>query len=67
MEVSLSDSKRLFSFPIQDATKTVNEWQKVTCQFKLEKNFYREKIVKVFLYNTSNTAIYCDDIHVIFK
>jgi hypothetical protein len=67
MEVSLSDSKRLFSFPIQDATKTVNEWQKVNCQFKLERSFYRGKTVKIFLYNTSNTAIYCDDIHVIFK
>jgi hypothetical protein len=67
MEVTIADSKHLSSFPIQNATTVVDEWQKVSCRFELERNFHRGNIVKVFLYNTSNTIIYCDDILVKFE
>jgi hypothetical protein len=67
LEIWTTDTKYVSSFPIKDVIKTVNEWQKVSCQFELGETFYKGNIVKVFLYNTSNTTIYCDDIHVDFK
>ena len=60
-------SKYCLGYHILDTLKVVNEWQKVTCQFDLGKNFYKGDVVKIFLYNTSNTIIYCDDIHVVFQ
>jgi len=55
------------TFPIKNQAHEVNKWQKVSCQFNLEADFYDWHIVKVFLYNPYNTVIYCDDIRVVFN
>jgi hypothetical protein len=59
--------KRTLNFPIKNAITETNSWQKVNCQFELDEDFYDWDIVKVFLYNPSNTVIYCDDIRVVFE
>ena len=67
LEISEINSKYVLAFPVKNAINAVNEWQKVNCQFELGENFYKGYIVKIFLYNTSDTVIYCDDIKVVFE
>jgi hypothetical protein len=59
--------KKWLAFPIKDRIKEVKKWQKVSCQFDWEEDFFEGNIVKVFLYNPNNSVIYCDDIRVVFE
>jgi len=55
-----------FTFPVKDLITEKNTWQKASCQFTWEEDFYNWDIVKVFLFNPTQTIIYCDDIRVDF-
>ena len=59
--------KETVTFPVKDLVTVKNAWQKASCQFVWDEDFYNWDIVKVFLYNPTKTVIYCDDIRVVFE
>jgi len=59
--------KRSLTFPVKNSATEAKKWQKVSCRFDLDEDFYDWDIVKVYLYNPCNTVIYCDDIRVVFE
>ena len=49
-----------------DVTSKTNQWVNVNADFDLPSNFSAYNNFKVYLYNPSETKIYCDDIFAVF-
>lgn len=46
--------------------KTIGEWINISADFDLPEDFHTYNAFKVYVYNPSQTKIYCDDIFVVF-
>lgn len=53
--------------PLFDLNKTLNKWSEVTYNFELPADFNQSDLIKVFIYNPTNSIIYVDDMSVKFK
>ncbi len=52
---------------LSELVHKTNEWEQITCKFKLPANFYQGDLLKVYVYNPDNTILYIDDIRIRFS
>lgn len=52
---------------VVNSVKQTNEWVRKKSSFKLPNEFYACDLLKIYLYNPTNTNIYVDDVHILFE
>ena len=60
------DAKLWTCKQLVDMTSRTSQWVNVNADFDLPENFSEYSIFKVYLFNPSETKIYCDDIFAVF-
>ncbi|MDR2867991.1 MAG: hypothetical protein LBV46_00415 [Bacteroidales bacterium] len=66
LEIKGKENNNL-SHPLKTMSQTVKKWVKVQHTFVFDENFYKNELIKIYLYNPSMTSIYVDDIHIRFE
>lgn len=68
IEISGNNMKNLyFALPIKDLSKKNLQWDEINYTYILPEEFNKRTLIKVYIFNPSNTSIYVDDFKLTFK